>query len=136
MRSNRIPTQEQSRLIMECRKSGLTDYQWCVEHGIKLGIFYNWVKWLRQKGCADFSPAVGHSYIASEKQEVVKVDFKNPVSCDSMEPAFNSAPSTSETLPDILPMKLSVGKCILSILNGTDFHFLTQIRHVLMEFEC
>ena len=49
MRSKRIPTEEQYRLIMECRQSGLTDHQWCVEHDIKPGTFYNWVKRLRQK---------------------------------------------------------------------------------------
>lgn len=53
MRSKRIPTEEQYRLIMECRQSGLTDHQWCVEHDIKPGTFYNWVKRLRQKGCVD-----------------------------------------------------------------------------------
>ena len=44
MRSKRIPAEEQYRLIMECRQSGLTDHQWCVEHDIKPGTFYNWVK--------------------------------------------------------------------------------------------
>ncbi len=53
MRSKRIPAEEQYRLIMECRQSGLTDHQWCVEHNIKPGTFYNWVKRLRQKGCVD-----------------------------------------------------------------------------------
>ena len=49
MRSKRTPAEEQYRLIMECRQSGLTDHQWCVEHDIKPGTFYNWVKRLRQK---------------------------------------------------------------------------------------
>ena len=44
MRSKRIPAEKQYRLIMECRQSGLTDHQWCVEHNIKPGTFYNWVK--------------------------------------------------------------------------------------------
>ncbi len=43
MRSKKIPAEEQYRLIMECRQSGLTDHQWCVEHDIKPGTFYNWV---------------------------------------------------------------------------------------------
>ena len=38
MRSKRIPVEEQYRLIMECRQSGLTDHQWCVEHDIKPGL--------------------------------------------------------------------------------------------------
>ena len=40
MRSKRIPAEEQYRLITECRQSGLTDHQWCVEHDIKPGTFY------------------------------------------------------------------------------------------------
>ena len=39
MRSKRIPAEKQYRLIMECRQSGLTDHQWCVEHDIKPGNF-------------------------------------------------------------------------------------------------
>ncbi len=31
MRNKRIPAEEQYRPIMECRQSGLIDYQWCVE---------------------------------------------------------------------------------------------------------
>ena len=33
--------------------SGLSDFQWCNEHGIKPGTFYNWVKRLRKKSCGD-----------------------------------------------------------------------------------
>lgn len=47
MRSKKMPAEEQYRLIMECRQSGLTDHQWCVEHDIKPGTFDNWVKRLR-----------------------------------------------------------------------------------------
>ena len=75
MRSKRIPTEEQYRLIMECRQSGLTDHQWCVEHDIKPGTFYNWVKRLRQKGCVDLPASTGRTYCAPESQEVVRVIF-------------------------------------------------------------
>ena len=75
MRSKRIPAEEQYHLIMECRQSGLTDHQWCVEHNIKPGTFYNWVKRLRQKGCVDLPVSTGRSYRAPESQEVVRVDF-------------------------------------------------------------
>ena len=33
--SNRVCKEEQIRLIMECRKSGLSDYQWCEKKGGK-----------------------------------------------------------------------------------------------------
>lgn len=48
MQTERRTADEQYRLIMECRSSGLSDFQWCNEHGIKPGTFYNWVKRLRK----------------------------------------------------------------------------------------
>lgn len=49
----RVPAEQQYQLIMECRRSGLTDYQWCKEHGIHPDTFYNWVGCLRKKACYD-----------------------------------------------------------------------------------
>ena len=49
MRAPRVLVEEQYRLIMECRKSGLSDYQWCLNNDINPGTFYNWVKRLRKK---------------------------------------------------------------------------------------
>lgn len=59
MQTERRTVDEQYRLIMECRSSGLSDFQWCNEHGIKPGTFYNWVKRLRKKSCYDIPPATG-----------------------------------------------------------------------------
>ena len=53
MRAPRVPGEEQYRLIMECRKSGLSDHQWCLNNDINSGTFYNWVKRLRKNGCGD-----------------------------------------------------------------------------------
>lgn len=39
---------EQIKLIMECRRSGLSGYQWCQNQGINPGTFYNWVSKLRK----------------------------------------------------------------------------------------
>ena len=48
--NNRVCKKEQLRLIMECRKSGLSDYQWCEQNGIRPGSFHNWVSKLRKEG--------------------------------------------------------------------------------------
>ena len=74
MRSKRIPAEEQYRLIMECRQSGLTDHQWCVEHDIKPGTFYNWVKRLRQKGCVDL-PGQPEAPIVHQKARKLSEGF-------------------------------------------------------------
>lgn len=39
MRAARVSPQRQYELIMECRSSGMTDSQWCLQHGIKPGTF-------------------------------------------------------------------------------------------------
>ena len=49
MKTQRRTADEQYQLIMECCSSGLSDYQWCTEHNINPGTFYNWVKRLRKK---------------------------------------------------------------------------------------
>lgn len=72
MRAKPVTADEQYRLIMERRSSGLTDYQWSLEHNIKQGTFYNWVKRLRQKGCSDILSAV-HS------RNPMKLLFEIPV---------------------------------------------------------
>lgn len=34
MKAKRVSREEQLKFIMECRFSGLSDYQWCETHGI------------------------------------------------------------------------------------------------------
>ncbi|MFR5885161.1 MAG: hypothetical protein ACLUFE_04930 [Anaerostipes hadrus] len=39
MRTKRRTEQEQYEIMMECRQSGLSDHQWCLEHDINPGTF-------------------------------------------------------------------------------------------------
>ena len=137
MRSKRIPAEEQYRLIMECRQSGLTDHQWCVEHDIKPGTFYNWVKRLRQKGCVDLPASTGRTYCAPESQEVVRVDFHDtdPIPCEQ---PLNVIPAATErnNLSVAEPMKLSIGSFHLTIPNGTDPQLLAQTLRIVKELGC
>lgn len=65
IRAPRVPVEEQYRLIMECRKSGLSDHQWCLNNDINPGAFYNWVKRLRL------------STYEQSHQEVVKIEMNS-----------------------------------------------------------
>ena len=137
MRSKRIPAEEQYRLIMECRQSGLTDHQWCVEHDIKPGTFYNWVKRLRRKGCMDLPASTGRSHSAPESQEVVRVDFHD-TDTPSYEQPLNMIPASTErnNISVAEPMRLSVGSFLLTIPNGTDPQLLAQTLRIMKELEC
>lgn len=75
MRLPRVPVEEQYRLIMECRKSGLSDHQWCLNNDINPGTFYNWVKRLRKNGCGDIPEKNQLSAYEQSHQEVVKIEM-------------------------------------------------------------
>ena len=64
---------EQIKLIMECRQSGLSDYQWCRQRDINPGTFYNWVSKLRKSGYT-FPDSKSKSVGTAVVQEVVKLD--------------------------------------------------------------
>ena len=74
MNPNCVRKPEQIKLIMECRQSGLSDYQWCQKQGINPGTFYNWVSKLRKAGYTipDSESKVSGVPVS---QEVVKIDL-------------------------------------------------------------
>lgn len=119
MRASRVSAAEQYQLIMECRKSGLSDHQWCLNHDIKPGTFYNWVKRLRQNGCPALPAVTGRSSLQSVPQEVVRIQ---------MEQTGVSQPANM--------MELSVGNIQLRIPNGTDPMLLAQTIKILSELAC
>ena len=71
----RVPADQQYKLIEECRSSGLTNYQWCREHGIQPGTFYNWVSRLRKKACCQIPDSSSKNAPARmSAQEVVRLE--------------------------------------------------------------
>ena len=70
MRSKRIPTEEQYRLIMECRQSGLTDHNHTAEQKKQfrlekekpiLDAFWNWLEQQRPNKGARLAKAVNYA---------------------------------------------------------------------------
>ncbi|MDO5136656.1 MAG: transposase [Eubacteriales bacterium] len=43
--------EEQYRLVLECRQSGLSDCDWCRKNGMNPNTFYTWISRLRKKAC-------------------------------------------------------------------------------------
>jgi len=60
------------KLINECRASGLTDHQWCVDNGIKPSTFYYHVNSLQRKACKLQAPAAMEP---RPQQEVVQLNL-------------------------------------------------------------
>lgn len=135
MRAKPVPVNEQYRLIMECRASGMTDYQWCVEHDIKPGTFYNWVKRLRQCGCENIPSATSRKI--SARQEVVKMDFSEssfevPDFSGTPETVYSSCPPASEGRS----LELFIADATVRIPQGADLLFLKQVIRILRETQC
>ena len=108
MRAPRVPVEEQYRLIMECRKSGPYDHQWCLNNDINPGTFYNWVKRLRL------------STYEQSHQKVVKIEMNSI-----------SVPTDMNKNTDTAAMELMIGNMNLRISNETDPLLLAKTIQIL-----
>ncbi len=130
---------EWRELVMECRKSGLTDKEWCEQNGINLSSFYNAICKLRHKACdiptrESAQPVMD---LTVRKQDVVAIDIVQenpidikPVSTDirNMEQAMN--------LDNSYTMELATKNGILRISNQTDLRLLDGILQIMRRLEC
>lgn len=108
---------EQIKLIMECRQSGLSDYQWCRQQDINPGTFYNWVSKLRKSGYT-FPDSQSKSVGTAVVQEVVKLDVvEQEVSSPIIEQ--NACPLPLSKNTDVAA-ELIVGNVTLRLFNGAD----------------
>ena len=115
--SKRVCKDDQIRLIMECRKSGLSDYQWCKQNGIHPGNFYKWVSKLRKRGYT-FPDSETRLNAVPNIQEVVKVDLIQPQ--DSSLKVEHNVSLIEQTDPPTVAAELLVGGVTLRFFNGAD----------------
>ena len=141
----KVSRDEQIRLIHECRSSGMSDSQWCLQHGIRPGTFYNWVSRIKKKGDA-YIPAPGGAaeYWPEAKPDIVQINLVREDAksiADSQEiakpigPALPSQPEHSITIPAPV-MELELNRAKLRISNGTDPELLLQVLQILRGAAC
>ncbi len=133
MRAKRRTEQEQYDIIMECRQSGLSDHQWCLEHDINPGTFYNWVRRFRKQAC-EFPASAGKDRFQAIHQEVVKMEIIPDHPSDLFEQS--SMEDTAEITKPVAAMELQIGKAVLRISNQTDPRLLEQTLKILGAFSC
>lgn len=114
--SKRVCKDDQIRLIMECRQSGLSDYQWCKQNGIHPGNFYNGVSKLRKRGYS-FPDSEAKSNAVPNIQEVVKIDLIQ--SQDSSLKVDHNV-RVEQTDSSTVAAELLVGGVTLRLFNGAD----------------
>ena len=135
MRAKAVAAEEQYRLIMECRASGMTDYQWCLEHNIKPGTFYNWVKRLRQSGNINIPAPSGNKEPA--RQDIVEIHLRQPSAAMPASEMLSDAFTGTSPIPGQPPvLELSMAGATLRIPRGTDPALLEQVLFILKGLPC
>lgn len=119
-RNSKTSAAQQLKLVMECRRSGKTDAQWCIENGIRPATFYNWVSRLRKRGCDIPESNWNELKLPAQHQDVVLLDvIPKPsalvVNDEQSEPVSSNS------------MLLEINGAGLTIPNGTDSSLLTQV---------
>ena len=132
-RKARVPMTEQIRLINECRKSGMTDADWCRKNDICLSTFYNWVSRCR-KAAADQIPApnYGHYEEPAPKQDVVPIDIVP----DCIQEQSMASPMPQVHLDNSHTIEVSMKDIIIRIHNDADLVLLTRTLHLIRETLC
>lgn len=113
--SNGVCKADQIKFIMECRQSGLSDYQWCEQNGINPGSFYNWVSKLKKSGYT-FPNSASKRKAKPNIQEVVKIDLIESVVSDVEQNAILPEMSSEGRIA----AELQIGNITLRLFNGAD----------------
>lgn len=124
-----LTPQDRFDLIMECRSSGLTDYQWLKENGISRSTFYHWISQFRKNGYPNIDeipkPLKQSSPHRAQPQEVVKIN----VVPDG--PLERNAPM-QRAYSNIDPvMEIISGNTVIRLANGTDPRLLETVLRSL-----
>ena len=117
MKAKYVCRDEQIRLIMECRASGLSEYQWCEDRGIRPSTYFNWVSRLRRAGVT--IPASGIGCVESlVHQEVVKVNLiPDSYQTTTMAEQKNCAPPS---LDNCAAMEIATSNSTIRFFNHTN----------------
>jgi len=126
MRAKRIGRDEQIRLIMECRGSGLSDYQWCEANGVLPGTFYMWISRLRKAGYTIPDPAKRQKAVPII-QDVVKLPVADSEMDDDM---FVKQNANNPAMASRTAVEIEFGSITIRILNGAD----TKVVQSVLQF--
>ena len=134
----RVSADQQLQLIMECRNSGLFDYQWCKEHGIHPGTFYNWVSRLRRKACCEIPESISKAVPSpTPAQEVVRLNVHSKAANPERMLLCQSAPANPTCIADIsASIEISLGNATIRIANGTDLAILDRVQSLVKGTGC
>lgn len=125
MRAARKPVEEQYQLVLECRRSGMADCDWCREKGVNLGTFYSWIRRLREKGGFPIPPVSKQPVHSSPSHEIARVDILPEEETYSPAGSKDTSPSR--------PVAQAGGPFIEIEVTGAAFRFSGPVDPALYE---
>ena len=125
MNYKKISPEEQFNLILECRRSGMTDHQWLEEHDISPSTFYSWITKFRKKGYPNIpEPSMQHMPQMVHPQEVVKLNI-------TPEPLEQDAPINTNYSNNEHAIEIAYGNAVIRLNNGADPHLVELVLRSL-----
>ena len=121
MRS-KFSLQEKYDMIMDCRTSGLSDFQWCKNHDICPSTFYGWIKQVQKVHSNIPGQADQYNSEPAAKPDVVKLEIIDA-------PANTvSDISTHSQAVSAYTVEISIGsKTSIRLSNDVNLVLLAQI---------
>lgn len=120
--------QEKFELIMECRNSGLSDYQWCKKNGVSPSTFYGWVMQVKNHNSIVPEPSEKTTYTPTDKPDIVRLDIVEAPSSSYISSASNKGTYHA--------IEITLGKSVIKISNDINPLLLSNIISLLGERLC
>ena len=115
--ASRRSDDEWYRLIMDCRKSGLSDTRWCQLNDIRPTTFFTAVKRLRNSSYAIPERRADDIYdLTLPSQDVVKVDIVR----DIQPPQEYTPKEATSHIDNSHMIEIEIGGAKISLCNGAD----------------
>ncbi len=128
--SMRRSPEEWMKLVLECRKSGMSDRQCCIANDISYYTFASAIKNLRRMNyeipkSKDFDI---HD-LALPKQDVVKVDIVNDI-----QPPMECIPEVASHIDNSHMIEIKLGDVHIYLCNGADPDLVARTLSALRSF--
>ena len=122
--------EEWYNLIMNCRKSGMSDAQFCRANGIATSTLSCAIKRLRAKsyGIPEHRDDDIHD-LTTSKQDVVKVDI-----IPDIQPPRELIPEVAPHIDNSHMIEISLGDVHISLCNGADPNLVARTLSALRSF--
>ena len=127
MRAKRVSRDEQFNLIMECRGSGLSDYQWCMANDILPGTFYMWISRLRKAGYT-IPDSTARQKAIPVIQEVVKLPV---VDSETEEDMIVMQNANDPTTAPRAAVEIELDGMTIRILNNADTEMIRSVLQIV-----